>query len=198
MSANDRDWLGLRDRVCVITGAASGIGRETAIQFATVGATVVAIDRDGNGCSQTAEEVQKQGGAALALECDVFEAESVSVAASRALATSRIALALTACPISSMKIRNRGHCNSSFEHRAYSREAIAHGDGHESSARSYFNHGSGDTVGHELSRAGGGPDFSDRGREQPARDRAVELVGPCKLARPDPGRIRVTSNSGIV
>ena len=108
------------------------------------------------------------------------------------------ALALTACPISSMKIRNRGHCNSSFEHRAYSREAIAHGDGHESSARSYFNHASGDTVGRELSRAGGGPDFSDRGREQPERDRAVELVAPCKLARPDPGRIRVTSNPGIV
>ena len=47
---------------------------------------VIAIDRDGNGCSQIAEEVQKQGGAALALECDVSEAESVSVAASRALA----------------------------------------------------------------------------------------------------------------
>src|SRR5215510_115857 len=86
VSANDRDWLGLRDRVCVITGAASGIVRETGIQFATVGATVVAIDRDGNGCSQTAEEVQKQGGAALALECDVSEAESVSVAVSRTLA----------------------------------------------------------------------------------------------------------------
>ena len=61
MDANDRGWLGLHDRVCVITGAASGIGRETAIQFATVGARVVAIDRDGNGCSRTAEEVQQQG-----------------------------------------------------------------------------------------------------------------------------------------
>ena len=122
------------------------------------------------------------------------------LAASAALlsAASRTALALTACPISSMKIRNRGHCNSSFEHRAAPWEAIAHGDGHESSARSYFNHASGDTVGRELSRAGGGPDFSDRGREQPERDRAVELVAPCKLARPDPGRIRVTSNPGIV
>ena len=86
MDANDRGWLGLHDRVCVITGAASGIGRETAIQFATVGARVVAIDRDGNGCSRTAEEVQQQGGAALALECDVSDAESVSAAASRALA----------------------------------------------------------------------------------------------------------------
>ena len=87
MDANDRDWLGLHDRVCVITGAASGIGRETAIQFATVGAKVVAIDRDGNGCSQTAEEVRKQGGVGMALECDVSEAESVSAAAGRALAT---------------------------------------------------------------------------------------------------------------
>jgi NAD(P)-dependent dehydrogenase (short-subunit alcohol dehydrogenase family) len=60
VDANDRDWLGLHDRVCVITGAASGIGRETAIQFATVGARVVAIDRDGNGCSRTAEEVQQK------------------------------------------------------------------------------------------------------------------------------------------
>src|SRR5262245_18341816 len=67
VSANDRDWLGLRARVCVITGAASGIGREAAIQFATVGGTVYAIGRDGNGCSQTAQEVQKQGGAAVAL-----------------------------------------------------------------------------------------------------------------------------------
>src|SRR5215475_10833205 len=97
-----------------------------------------------------------------------------------------------------MKIRNRGYCNSSFEHRAAPWEAIAYGDGHESSARSYFDHASGDTVGRELSRTGGGPDFSDRGREQPERDRAVELVAPCKLARPDPGRIRVTSNPGIV
>jgi NAD(P)-dependent dehydrogenase (short-subunit alcohol dehydrogenase family) len=86
VDANDRDWLGLHDRVCVITGAASGIGRETAIQFATVGARVVAIDRDGNGCSRTAEQVQQQGGAALALECDVSDAESVSAATSRALA----------------------------------------------------------------------------------------------------------------
>ena len=87
MNGADRDWLGLRDRVCVITGAASGIGRETAIQLATLGAKVVAIDRDGSGCSRTAEEVRKLSGAALALECDVTEAKSVSTAVGQALAT---------------------------------------------------------------------------------------------------------------
>jgi NAD(P)-dependent dehydrogenase (short-subunit alcohol dehydrogenase family) len=87
VNANNRDWLELHDRVCVITGAASGIGREIAIQFASVGAKVVAIDRDGNGCYQTAEEVRKQGGVGLALACDVSEAEKVSAAADRTLAS---------------------------------------------------------------------------------------------------------------
>ena len=86
MDANERDWLGLRDRVCVVTGAASGIGRETAIQLAAVGARVVAIDRNANGCARTAEEVRKSGIPALALECDVTQADSVSAAADRALA----------------------------------------------------------------------------------------------------------------
>jgi NAD(P)-dependent dehydrogenase (short-subunit alcohol dehydrogenase family) len=52
VNANDRDWLGLRDRVCVVTGAAGGIGRETAPQLAAAGAKVVAVDRDGSGCAQ--------------------------------------------------------------------------------------------------------------------------------------------------
>jgi NAD(P)-dependent dehydrogenase (short-subunit alcohol dehydrogenase family) len=86
VDANNRDWLGLRDRVCVVTGAASGIGRETAIQLAGVGATVVAIDRDTNACARTAEEIGKAGVAALALQCDVTQADSVSAAADRALA----------------------------------------------------------------------------------------------------------------
>ena len=87
MDANDRDWLGLQDRVCVITGAASGIGREIALQLASVGAKVVAIDRDGTGGAQTAEEVSRRSGTALALECNVTEPESVSAAAERTLAS---------------------------------------------------------------------------------------------------------------
>jgi NAD(P)-dependent dehydrogenase (short-subunit alcohol dehydrogenase family) len=87
VSANDRDWLGLRDRVCVVTGAAGGIGRETALQLAAAGAKVVAVDRDGSGCAQTAEEVRRQGGATLPLAFDVTEAESVSAAARQTLAT---------------------------------------------------------------------------------------------------------------
>ena len=85
MSANDRDWLGLSDRVCVVTGAASGIGRQTAIELATAGAKVVAVDRDATGCSRTVEEVMKQGRPGLALTCDVCDGASVSGAAEKAL-----------------------------------------------------------------------------------------------------------------
>src|SRR5215469_5426872 len=72
------------------------------------------------------------------------------------------------------------------------------GDGHDSSARSHFNPADCDPAGRERSRTRGGPDVSDRGREQPERNRAAELVAACKLARPDAGRIRVASGPGIV
>jgi NAD(P)-dependent dehydrogenase (short-subunit alcohol dehydrogenase family) len=85
VSANDRDWLGLSDRVCVVTGAASGIGRQTAIELATAGAKVVALDRDATGCSRTVEEVMKQGRPGLALTCDVCDGASVPGAAEKAL-----------------------------------------------------------------------------------------------------------------
>jgi NAD(P)-dependent dehydrogenase (short-subunit alcohol dehydrogenase family) len=81
------DWLGLRDQVCVVTGAASGMGREIALRFAAAGAKVVALDRDANGCADTADEVTRQGGTALALPCDVTDPDRVAVVATEVLAT---------------------------------------------------------------------------------------------------------------
>ena len=40
------DWLGLRDKVCVVTGAASGIGRGIVLAFAAAGSKVVALDQE--------------------------------------------------------------------------------------------------------------------------------------------------------
>ena len=55
----------MQNRVAVITGAASGIGRETACVFAQAGAVVVLADLDADGLSVTAASVEAVGGAAI-------------------------------------------------------------------------------------------------------------------------------------
>lgn len=80
------DWLGLKGRVCAVTGAGSGIGRETALQFAAAGANVVVVDRDHEACGAAVEEIEAQGGRALAMACDVSDGEAVQAAAHRTLA----------------------------------------------------------------------------------------------------------------
>ena len=61
----------LQNRIAVITGAASGIGRETARVFAQAGAAVVLADIDGDGLSVTAAIVEAVGGAAITHVTDV-------------------------------------------------------------------------------------------------------------------------------
>ena len=50
-------------RVALITGAASGIGRATAIRMATDGASIVGFDRDADGLTSVAAEIANSGGA---------------------------------------------------------------------------------------------------------------------------------------
>jgi len=75
------EWVGLRDKVCVVTGAASGIGRGIALAFASAGATVVAIDRDRDGCMRTADEVKRAGATAAGIICDVTDPDAVAASA---------------------------------------------------------------------------------------------------------------------
>jgi NAD(P)-dependent dehydrogenase (short-subunit alcohol dehydrogenase family) len=52
----------LVDRICVVTGGASGIGRALALRFAAEGArAVVVIDRDADGAVATAEAIGSKG-----------------------------------------------------------------------------------------------------------------------------------------
>src|SRR5262249_4936643 len=75
------NWLGLRDKVCVVTGAASGIGRAIALAFAAGGAKIAALDRDGDGCARTVDEAKRAGADAAATVCDVTDAAAVAGAA---------------------------------------------------------------------------------------------------------------------
>jgi NAD(P)-dependent dehydrogenase (short-subunit alcohol dehydrogenase family)/pimeloyl-ACP methyl ester carboxylesterase len=52
------------DRLVLVTGAASGIGRATALAFAQAGARVVAVDRDAQGAVRTADAARVAGAAA--------------------------------------------------------------------------------------------------------------------------------------
>ncbi len=65
----------LQDKVALITGAGSGIGRETSLLFAAEGARVLAVDLNREAVEETVEKVQAAGGEATAHLADVSAAE---------------------------------------------------------------------------------------------------------------------------
>jgi NAD(P)-dependent dehydrogenase (short-subunit alcohol dehydrogenase family) len=75
----------LTGKVALITGAASGIGRATALLFAREGARVVVADRNLSGSEQTVSEIQDQGGEAIAVRVEVTEATQMEAAIEAAL-----------------------------------------------------------------------------------------------------------------
>lgn len=64
-------------KVAFVTGAASGIGRSTAIAFAREGANVVVADVSEEGNRETARMIEELGGRALTVTCNVVLAEDV-------------------------------------------------------------------------------------------------------------------------
>ena len=64
--------------VALITGAGSGIGRESALLFATEGARVVCADIDETSCRATADLIEAAGGEAVAVRADVSSDADVS------------------------------------------------------------------------------------------------------------------------
>ena len=68
----------LGGKVAVVSGAASGMGRASAIALAAYGATVVLLDRDTTGMAQTQEIITQAGGKAIAREHDVSSVEAAA------------------------------------------------------------------------------------------------------------------------
>jgi NAD(P)-dependent dehydrogenase (short-subunit alcohol dehydrogenase family) len=67
------------ERVAVVTGAGSGIGRATALRLAAEGATVACLDLDGDAANATCTTIEAEsGGSALGLTVDVTDEGQVS------------------------------------------------------------------------------------------------------------------------
>ncbi|MFC0214975.1 SDR family NAD(P)-dependent oxidoreductase [Paenibacillus chartarius] len=67
----------LKDKVTLITGSGSGIGKSSALRFAREGAAVIVNDLDLAKGEETVQEIRSAGGEAVFLQADVTNPESV-------------------------------------------------------------------------------------------------------------------------
>src|ERR1035437_8907124 len=72
--------LQLEGKVAFITGAASGIGKEIAGEFARAGATIVVVDLNKAAADVTAAEIGKTGTKAIGIAVDVTDEARVGTA----------------------------------------------------------------------------------------------------------------------
>jgi NAD(P)-dependent dehydrogenase (short-subunit alcohol dehydrogenase family) len=76
----------LSNTVVFVTGAASGIGRASALRLASEFAAVVLVDRDADGCAETEKSIGDAGGHAITLVADVADEASVARAMKQTIA----------------------------------------------------------------------------------------------------------------
>ena len=68
----------IEGRVAIVTGAASGMGRATAILFADEGARVALVDRNADGVETVAAEIRAAGGDARAYAADLADGDAIT------------------------------------------------------------------------------------------------------------------------
>jgi 3-oxoacyl-[acyl-carrier protein] reductase len=76
----------LKDKIALVTGAGSGIGRAIAIRFAKEGARVIVNDMDGRAAGKTVREIEGLGGQACPLQANISKREEVRELAAKGTA----------------------------------------------------------------------------------------------------------------
>ncbi|WP_426060350.1 SDR family NAD(P)-dependent oxidoreductase [Hymenobacter sp. B1770] len=66
------------DKVCLVTGGTSGIGRATCVRLGAEGAMVVALGRDAAHGDETVDIITKTGGKAVFLVCDLADSQAIA------------------------------------------------------------------------------------------------------------------------
>jgi 3-oxoacyl-[acyl-carrier protein] reductase len=77
--------LKLNGKTAIVTGGASGIGRQTCLDFAEEGVNVVIIDVNEDGANEVVQAITEKGGTALAVKCDVTNTEDVKNAVQKTM-----------------------------------------------------------------------------------------------------------------
>ena len=75
----------MKDKVALVTGAASGLGQATAIRLGAEGARVVCADTSADAVAETAGKIESAGGEAMAIVADVTDASACAQVVADAL-----------------------------------------------------------------------------------------------------------------
>ena len=78
------DLFGLDDRVALVTGASSGIGRHMAMTLSGAGADVILVGRSSDRLTETAKEIMSYDGGALVLAADLQDRSEIKRVAAEA------------------------------------------------------------------------------------------------------------------
>lgn len=91
----------LKDRIAIVTGAASGIGAASARLFSTEGAKVALVDVDEKGLANVAAGIEADGGETISIAADVSQGDAARAGVERVLAAwGKVDVLMTAAGIS--------------------------------------------------------------------------------------------------
>ena len=73
----ENDLFSLDNKICIVSGAASGMGKQISLGFAEYGASVILVDINIEGAEETHSLIKNNGGKSLVVPCDVSNIKDI-------------------------------------------------------------------------------------------------------------------------